>query len=339
MKMKRGLTWRSLQSSNIFLTIHHEFHPCPFAYNEHQITIMTVSSHNAKTQPTRKVSWAAPPPPSRRRIGCCFSILLVPILFIGLLAAFLYISGGRSNLLVLGLDSRQAGSDLGRSDTIILTTFIPREPYIGMLSIPRDLWITLPDGSQNRINTAHFFAESEQPGSGPQAALKTVRDNFGVDVQYYIRVRFDGFLDLMDLLQGVDIELPTDMSGYTAGRHHLDSVEALAFVRDRAGSDDFFRMQRAQIFIMGLWQRFMDPAIWPNLPDMLPLVIEMVDTNLPWHRWIYLAGTMLRLGADGIDARVISRQMTFPFTTDQGAQVLAPNWQSINPLLQEMFVP
>jgi LCP family protein required for cell wall assembly len=208
-----------------------------------------------------------------------------------------------------------------------------------MLSIPRDLWVSIPDHGENRINTAHFFAEGELPGSGPQAAILTVRENFGVDLDYYIRIRFDGFLDLIDLIGGVEIELPVAMSGYPAGIHNLDSLAALAFVRDRAGSDDFFRMQRAQIFIKGLWQKVFDQALWRNIPEILPLVFEMVDTNIPWHKWIYLGVTMLRVGQDGIDTRVITREMTFPFTTENGAQVLAPNWQVINPVILEMFGP
>ena len=167
--------------------------------------------------------------------------------------------------------------------------------------------------------------------------MQTVRQNFGVDVFYYVRIRFDGFLDLMDLLGGVDVELPTAMSGYPAGSHHLNSEQALAFVRDRAGSDDFYRMQRSQIFLSALMKRGMDLSVWKQLPEILPLVVEMVDTNIPISKWPYLGITLLRVGTDNFDARVITREMTLPFTTSGGAQVLGPNWAIINPVLSEMF--
>jgi LCP family protein required for cell wall assembly len=289
----------------------------------------------AETQPTR-LSWADPPP-RKRRTGCCLGALLIPLVLTLCLAGVWLFAGGRTNILILGLDARDPGSDVARSDTMILTTFVPRQPYLGMLSIPRDLWVTIPGVGENRINTAHFFAEAQTPGSGPDAAMETVRQNFGVDVDYYVRFRFDTFLDVVDLIGGVDVELPTAMSGYPAGTHHMDSEQALAFVRDRSGSDDFYRMQRAQIFIKSLWKQMMQPENLRQLPQIFPLAWESVDTDLPMRKWPMLAVTLLRVGPDGVDARVITREMTFPFTTEGGAQVLAPNWDAINPVLLEMF--
>lgn len=289
----------------------------------------------AQTQPTRTVSWA--PPPKRRRFGCCWGVLIFPLLLLACLGNALLLAGGRTNILILGLDSREPGSDLGRSDTLILSTFVPRQPYLGMLSIPRDLWVTIPGFGENRINTAHFFAEGETPGSGPDAAAETVRQNFGVDVDYYLRVRFDSFMDLVDYLGGVDVDLPVAMSGYSAGIQHMNSEQALAFVRDRAGSDDFYRMQRAQIFVKALLKQLMTPAEWRQIPKILPVIIEMVDTNIPITKWPSLGITMVRVGPEGIDNRIINREMTNPFTTSQGAQVLGPNWAVINPVLLEMF--
>jgi LCP family protein required for cell wall assembly len=206
-----------------------------------------------------------------------------------------------------------------------------------MLSIPRDLWVNIPGVGENRINTAHFFAEAEEPGSGPAATLQTIRENFGVDVDYYVRIRFDSFLELVDLLGGIEIELKNPMSGYPAGVHQLNSDQSLAFVRDRSGSDDFSRMLRAQIFIQAILNQLLSPSGLQSLPYSLPILIEMADTNIPITRWPTLAITLLRVGPNGIDTRIISRDMTNPFTTTQGAQVLGPNWTMINPVLLEMF--
>jgi anionic cell wall polymer biosynthesis LytR-Cps2A-Psr (LCP) family protein len=127
------------------------------------------------------------------------------------------------------------------------------------------------------------------------------------------------------------------MSGYPAGIHHLNGLDSLAFVRDRSGSDDFFRMQRAQIFLTALWKRMLDPVVWRQFPEIYPLIIEIVDTNIPLHKWPFLAFTLLRVGPDEIDTQIITRDMTHPFTTSSGAQVLGPNWEAINPVIDEMF--
>lgn len=273
----------------------------------------------------------------RRRLrSCCFLTLFVPLLLLLVPLAAYLLAPVRTNVLLLGLDSRPTEGVLARSDTMILTTIIPTRPYVGMLSIPRDLWVNISGVGENRINTAHFFAEGARPGSGPRGAMEAVRVNFGVDVDYYVHIRFDGFKDIVDALGGVEVELSEHSGGLPPGRHQLDGEQALALVRDRSG-DDFFRLERGQLFLKAVIEQALRPASWPRLPLALTAALQATDTNLPvWH-WPRFALALLRTGPDGIDSRTINRDMVTPFTTSGGAQVLAPNWSSINPVLFEMF--
>ena len=166
---------------------------------------------------------------------------------------------------------------------MILTTVVPPQPYVGMLSIPRDLWVSIPGFGENRINTAHFFAEAEKSGSGPAAAVRTVHESFGVDVDAYLRFNFEGLISVVDALGGVPIELETSTGGLPPGIHVLDGESALAFVRDREGSDDFFRMAHGHIFIKALLRKISDPRTWPLLPGAYISHISHVDKDLaPW---------------------------------------------------------
>ena len=291
-----------------------------------------------------------PPPPSsrpprpayraprRRRIGCTGCLLLSPIvLLLAALIAVYLLAPMRANILVLGIDYTEPGSYLGRSDTIVLTTFLPLKPYVGMLSIPRDLWVLLPDGGENRINTAHFFAEANQPGSGPAGAMQAIRQNFGVDVDYYVRFRFDDFRNVVYAMGGIDLDLPEPMAGYPAGPVHLSGHKALRFARNRTGSDDFFRMEHGQLLAKAAFRQMLRPKNWIRIPAVVRTVLASVDTNVPWWQWPRLGLTLLRVGPDGVDNRTIDRDMTTPFTTDLGANVLLPNWSLINPVLMEMF--
>jgi len=299
----------------------------------------------SETQPTYAThprpnlpEWAELP---RKRSCCCASSCLwglaAPSLALTLILLVYLLYPWRTNILLMGLDVREPDSYLGRTDTLILTTIEPWRPYAGMLSIPRDLWVTIPSYGENRVNAAHFLAEADHPGAGPGAVMLTVSFNFGVDVDYYIRIRFIGLLEVVDAMGGIVVELPRDMSGYPAGEHLLDAEQALALVRDRAGSDDFFRMERGQIFLKALLKNMLAPANWPRLPQTLRAMSEFVDADLPVWLWPRLGFAALRLGVRNIDARVITREMTYPFTTAGGAQVLAPNWSAINPVLMEMF--
>ncbi|MCJ7824613.1 MAG: LCP family protein [Anaerolineales bacterium] len=273
---------------------------------------------------------AKPRKPWRRR-AIFLGILLGIIVAITLFVPF------RTNILLLGIDRSPPGTNLGRSDTMVLITIVPPQPYVGMLSIPRDLWVSIPGNSENRINSAHFFAEAEKTGSGPAAVVRTVHENFGVDVDAYVRFNFEGFISVVDALGGVPVEFETSTGGLSSGYHLLDGELALAFVRHRAGSDDFFRMTHGQIFIKALLRKMLDWRVWPRLPGAFISLIHYVDTDLaPWV-WPRLLVAVLRSGPAGIDARIISREMVQGFTTSEGAQVLAPDWSRINAVLFEMF--
>ncbi len=253
------------------------------------------------------------------------------------LILMLFFTPFRTTVLVLGIDRPPEGTWTGRSDTMILASLPPFLPQVSMLSIPRDLWVSVPGYGENRINTAHYFAELNDPGTGLKAADQVVEGNLGVKVNYVVRIKFDGFVDVIDAMGGVDIDLPVDMSGLAAGKHHLDGTQALRFVRDRAGSDDFFRQQRGQMVIVAAIKSMLNPVKWPKIPAVLIALAQSVQTNIPIWAYPRLVYGTLFSAAFGFDAHTLDRDMVTPWTTDAGAMVLLPNWDKINPLLYQLF--
>jgi polyisoprenyl-teichoic acid--peptidoglycan teichoic acid transferase len=290
-----------------------------------------------KTQPTRRMDHmqAVRPLPARRRPrlrGCCS----LPLLLLACILIYLF-APLRTNILLLGTDDSPERGSVGRTDTIILATVVPLKPYVGMLSIPRDLWVNVLGVGEQRINTAYFFAESNESGSGSRAALQTVRDNFGVPVGYYVVIHMIGLTSIVDALGGVDIQLESSIGERPAGTHHLNGEDALRFVRERSSSDDFSRMVRAQILLAGIVTKAINPSYWMSLPQFISSLTQVIDTNIPVWQWPRLLFALLRAFVFGIDSQTITREMVIPFQTSQGAQVLAPNWDAINPLLIRMF--
>jgi LCP family protein required for cell wall assembly len=274
----------------------------------------------------------------RSRSSCgCWAVLLAVLL---LLAAFLFVPllmPYNTRLLLMGVDRAPDGSFLGRTDTIMLIQANPLRPDVHILSIPRDLWVPIEGVGENRINTVHFFAEANQPGSGPRALQDNIAANFGISTPYYARVRFSGFEEVVNALGGVDITLEAPMAGLDAGRHHLDGAAALAFARDRKGTDDFFRMNQGQFILLAAARQTLNPLVWPRLPAATAAFFSVVDTNLPPWEWLRMGFALLRTGKEDIDARTITREMVTPFVTSGGAQVLGPNWDIIRPMVDEMF--
>jgi LCP family protein required for cell wall assembly len=271
----------------------------------------------------------------RFKSGCVLPILALLALLIPVLLYLL--APLPTNILLLGIDYVEPGSAVARSDTIILATVNPLKPTVRLLSVPRDLWVSIPGVGENRINTAHFYAENSQPGGGPAAVRQTISQNFGVDLPYYLRIRFEGFREIVDALGGVDITLPEAMAGYPAGKHHLTGRKALAFVRNRSDSDDFFRMAHGQLMLKALLKNMGNPLKWPRLPGVARAFFASVDTNIPALLWPRLGLALLRAGPDGVESYQVSREMVTPYITNQGANVLLPNWALINLLVKQVF--
>jgi LCP family protein required for cell wall assembly len=296
-----------------------------------------------------------------KRRRSCVSPFVLALLVLVLSCACLAVSAfalrrsaselSRSNILILGLDRRPEQGDAVRSDVLMLMTLYPASPRLALLSIPRDLYVDIPRHGTDRINTAHLWGESEREGGGPALAMETVAANFGVPVDGYVRLDFDGFRAVIDAVGGIDVVVleaivdeayPTENYGTTrieipAGPQHMDGETALRYVRTRHQSSDFDRAARQQQVLIALAQRLSNPTSWPRLPALSRAVIANVDTDLGLGGVAQLIVTSLRVGPDGIEHHVIDRDLTRPWTTPTGGAVLLPQWDAINPLLEEVF--
>lgn len=302
-------------------------------------------------------------PANRRRRRSCLSLML-PLLFLFVLSAGVLAAGGyalwqwtatlpRTNIIILGLDRRPDQGTVVRSDTMILMTVYPSGPRIALLSIPRDLYVEIPGYGTGRVNAAHFWGESKAEGDGPVLAVQTVAQNFGVPVHHYVRVDFDGFRTIVDAVGGIDVvvEKPIVDDAYPtadygtmrieipAGPQRMDGETALRYARSRHGSSDFDRAGRQQQILIALARRLLEPEVWLELPAVYQAVMDNVDTDVRGRDLLLLAPTLYRVGPDGIEHRVIDREMTEPWTTPTGGAVLLPRWEVIHPLVRELFTP
>ena len=151
--------------------------------------------------------------------------------------------GRPMNLLVVGSDSRAGLDDAGgrrygdvggqRNDVTLIVHVEPASKRVSLLSIPRDLVVPIAGaGAQNRINAAF--------SAGPGQLVQTIEQNFGIPINHYVLIDFDGFQAIVDALDGIDVRFPYPardaLSGLNvaeAGCVHLNGARALALARSR----------------------------------------------------------------------------------------------------------
>jgi len=259
----------------------------------------------------------------------------------------------RLNILLLGIDRRESEVGPCRTDTLILLSVDLTHKTASMLSIPRDLWVTIPGFGENRINVAHFLGDShDYPGGGIALAKRTVQYNLGVPVHRAVRVSFSGFEKLIDAIDGITVDVPERVYdtrypdanyGYMvvdipAGIQHLDGEKALQYARSRHGSGDYARMARQQQVILAARDKVLSldfPVT--RIPAMLDLVGDSLYTDIPLKDIITLAELAKDIKRDDIRFGIIDETMTVSRVLESGAMVEVADWTKVRNLVRELI--
>ncbi len=263
----------------------------------------------------------------------------------------------RFTVLVMGLDRRPGEDGLAfRTDTMLLVSMDPLSNSLGVLSIPRDLYVDVPGYSQlQRVNTPMVLGELRQPGFGPQLAMQTVQYNLGIRVHDYVIVDFNTFVRFVDLIGGIEMDVPYPISdalypdmnyGYDpfyirAGRQVLDGATALKYARTRHGDNDFQRAARQQAVMYAVRDRLMTADALTQLiiqaPTLWATLSEGVYTGLTLEQVIQLALYLKNIPVANIHTGVINEAYTMNWVTPQGAAVLVPDRARLGQLMVEVF--
>ncbi|MGI6405681.1 MAG: LCP family protein [Syntrophaceticus sp.] len=220
------------------------------------------------------------------------------------------------NVLLLGSDARP-DEKTGRTDTIIVAQV--SKDRISMLSIPRDTRVDIPGHGKQKLNAAAFFED-------PEATADIVSDIIGQPVNKYILVRWEGFMNIVDALGGVDVEIPKDITSYSTdgsenrvdlqkGIQHLDGKEALAFVRYRKEAQgDIYRVGNQLEFLKALGTKCKQPSTLLKLPKVIPEIYRNIETNVDLKEMLVLA----KAGMNFKDSTILTQTLPGYFLNIDG---------------------
>jgi len=270
----------------------------------------------------------------------------------------------RITILLMGIDQR-TGFDTEngyRTDTMILVQIDPVNKTVGVLSIPRDLWVEIPGYTYGRITTANYLGDlNALPEGGPGLAMETVRRNLGVSVDYYVRINFDVFLTVVDTIasDGVEIEVTEAIldnhypdAGYGTitvefqpGIESMNAERLLQYARTRATDDsDFGRSRRQQQVLKALQGEVISAGGIVNFLTQIPaLYTELAGsyvTNIPLDEILRLGRLVSEIPSDGITfGQIGPAEVEFSVSGDGTQQILLPRQESIARVIQQTFDP
>lgn len=241
------------------------------------------------------------------------------------------------NILLLGSDQRPNEGGF-RTDTILLLTLSPSRGTANLTSFPRDLYVYIPGWTVQRINTAMVY------GDFATLAL-TMEYNFGVNPDYYVLINIWSFVDVIDNLGGVDVDvaraLTDQRDGYgdytvNPGIVHMDGETALWYVRARYTTSDFDRGRRQQEMIMACFQRLLSLDGLTRAPQLYQLYKQNVTTNMSFDAMAQFLPLATRLrDTQSIYRYYIGPQQVYSWKNTQGAQVLVPLRDAVTEVMRQ----
>lgn len=255
------------------------------------------------------------------------------------------------NYLLVGLDRRPFGGGAGLSDTLLVAVFDEPQGALGLISIPRDLWVQIPGHGEDRINAVMNLAR--RSGEDPLELLgRVVENTLGLPIAHAVAIDIGVLERAVDALGGVTVNVPCpivdrfldprDPTGYrkldlAAGPVRMDGVTAAMYARSRHGRSDFSRARRQQAILVGMRRELSHSSSVLRLPSLFAQFEDSLETDLRRVEVLALAQRVLRVDARHLHGLVLGAEQVSPFFTADGKAVLRPNPAAIANALDKLF--
>jgi LCP family protein required for cell wall assembly len=282
-------------------------------------------------------------------------------------------SSDRTNLLIMGYGGTgHDGAYL--TDSNVVVSLIPSNHHTSLISVPRDLWVSYPQGSAQRtkLNAIYTIASNgnAQPIAGGDAAAAKISVITGLNVKYWMTINFSGFRDLINTIGGVDVNVQTPFNAcypanddpnvnaawikvqFNKGVQHMDGETAIRYARAReplsvcnmgaseneAQLTDFARSQRQQDIMKATLAKVKQMTTWPSFFNALTALQKTIYTNLSFSD---LARFVLAMDLNNPNTPHIgltNGNVLEDANLDDGTYILEPqggNWNIIPPYIQQ----
>jgi LCP family protein required for cell wall assembly len=250
---------------------------------------------------------------------------------------------GVMTFVVAGLDTREADQP-ENTDILMIARVDLINSTVRALTIPRDLWVSIPGVGEDKITRAYDFGSSSNGRdfkSGATLTAETIYQNFGIDLDSTVMTTFAGFEQIIDAFGGVDVdnpydvydaEYPTPDYGYSeiyfpAGPNHLDGYNALAFCRTRHQDGDDGRSMRQRIVIRALLDAARQ-SDGPSLEELVQANRSAIRTTLGKSKQLALALAAPDFSNENVTFATLQGYVYESYAPN-GAWIYAGDWTTI----------
>lgn len=268
----------------------------------------------------------------------------------------------RVNILIMGMGGADHDGPY-LTDTMVLASLKPSTKEIALLSFPRDLWVEIPGYGWGKINYANAHGELNNNGRGSELALAVMNNITGLPIHYFLRIDFSGFKEIIDALDGVEINVEKGFvdaqypgSNFTfrtisfnQGWQKMDGARALEYVRSRHGTNgegsDFARSKRQQQLIFAIKNKLEKINIFGN-PQKAWIVFNLMkkyfETNLSFQELLGLSQKLKDTTSEKIINQTLDLSENSPLYSDlyNGAYILrtkSGDFSEVTKICQNIF--
>lgn len=239
------------------------------------------------------------------------------------------------NILLVGSDKRSTWSETGRSDSTMIASLDTRHDKLKLVSLMRDMYVEIPGFGQNRFNAAYSFG-------GVELLYQTIAENFGIALDGYVVVDFAAFLNVINKIGGVDVELTQWEYEYLIGAYpqkpriqllkpgmnRMSGSQALAYCRIRQDEKgDFGRTQRQRNVLSAIFQKARGLSLG-QISELAKEILPDVSTDLTNEEILSYMKTVLFMGTTELDQFRIPVDHSYEPTYIDGMDVLVPDMET-----------
>ena len=243
------------------------------------------------------------------------------------------------NVLLVGTDSRDPNSDMGRSDSIMLVSFNKKENKSTVVSFLRDSLVDIDGYGKSRLGHTYAYG-------GVGLTINTINKTYDLDIQNYITINFENLVGIIDEIGGVKVYISEEEAEYyrqngmpdiQSGDVILTGSQALAHARNRTLGSDFERTRRQRSVMYGIYRKVMEDKDPSSILSLINYCMNQVETNMSVTEIYDMAKDVLAVDNLKMQQASLPQDGTYTDITYEGMAVLEIDFDANKKFLEELL--